>query len=178
VSGTTAIYFDSNSGGGTCTLSTTPTVGTITMTGYTGTLVLGSNTVTLTGTGTVWTGGGTITGGTSTIKLTDASSSSKTFAGGNQTYYNLYITGSGTGAYTIVGNNTFNDFKCDTPPHTINFTAGSKQTLNTFTVNGTAGNLMTLQSTVAGSNWYLYKNTSGEVSCDYLSLQDSHVEII
>jgi hypothetical protein len=144
----------------------------------TGTLTLGSGILSLSGTGSVWNNTGTFTCGTSTIKLTDTSSSSKTFSGGNQTYYNLYITGSGTGAYTIVGNNTFNDFKCDTPPHTINFTAGSKQTLNTFTVNGTAGNLMTLQSTVAGSNWYLYKNTSGQVSCDYLSLQDSHVEII
>jgi hypothetical protein len=34
---------------------------------------------------------------------------------------------------------------------------------------------MTLQSTTNGSPWYLVKSPSGTVSCDYLSLQDSHV---
>lgn len=143
------------------------------------TISLGTGTISLTSSGTVWntatTTGLTITQGTSTIKLTDATSSSKTFSGGSLTYYNLYITGSGTGTYTIVGSNTFNDFKCDTPPHTINFTAGTTQTISTFTVNGTAGNLMTLQSTSPGSTWYVSRQTSGTVQCDYLSLQDSTV---
>ena len=127
--------------------------------------------------GTNWTNTGTFNAGTSTIQLRDylGGSSTITFAGGNSTYYNLYLTGTGTGAFIIQGNNTFNDFKCDTPPHTIQFTAGTTQTLNTFTVNGTAGNLMTLQSTSAGNPWYLVKNPAGVVSCDYLSLQDSHV---
>ncbi len=141
----------------------------------TGTLTLGTNTLTLSGTGTVWAQSGTFTASTSTIKITNASSSTKTFSGGGATYNNLWITGSGTGAYTIVGSNTFNDFKCDTPPHTINFTAGTTQTLASFTVSGTAGNLMTLQSTSSGTAWHLHKTTSGTISCDYLSLQDSHV---
>ena len=145
-------------------------------------LTLGSGTLTLTGTGTVWdlstSASMTLTANTSTIKLTDASGSSKTFAGGSLTYNNLYITGSGSGAYTISGSNTFNDFKVDTPPHTVNFTAGTTQSIQTFTVNGTAGNLMTLQSTSAGTAWNLYKTTSGNVVCDYLSLQDSHASSI
>lgn len=142
-------------------------------------LTLGSNTVTLTGSGTPWNistaTSMTFTSGTSTIKLTDATSSSKTFAGGGLTYSNLWITGSGTGTYTITGSNTFSDFKVDTPPHTVLFTAGTTQTLNTFTVNGTAGNLMTLKSTSDGSSWYMHKSTPGTITCDYLSLQDSHV---
>lgn len=138
----------------------------------TGTVNLGSLTYTLTGSGTPWTGGGTISAGTSTIKFTDASSSTKTFTGGGKTYYNLWITGSGTGAYTISGSNTFNDFKVDTPPHTINFTAGTTQTVTSFTVNGTAGNLMTLQSTSSGTQWSLA--CASIISCDYLSLQDSN----
>jgi len=143
------------------------------------TLTLGTGTITLTGTGTVWnlatTTNLTFSGASATVKLTNASSSAKTFSGGSKTYGNLWITGAGTGAYTIVGSNTFTDFKVDTPPHTVNFTAGSTQTLTTFTVNGTAGNLMTLQSTSAGSAWYLVQATPSTITCDYLSLQDSHV---
>lgn len=144
----------------------------------TGILTLGSGTLTLTGTGTVWTGGGTITVGTSTIKITDASSTGKIFAGAGLTYNNLWLTGTGTGTFTITGSNTFNDFKCDTPPHTILFTAGTTTSIQTFTVNGTTGNLMTLHSTVDGTQWKLFKTTTGVVSCDYLSLKDSFAESI
>ena len=142
-----------------------------------GTFNLSSYGVRLYGIGTVWSNTGTINAGTSTLALSEysATSSSKIFAGGGAAYNNIYLTNNGTGVFVIQGNNTFNDFKCDTPPHTIQFTAGSTQTLNTFTVNGTAGNLMTLQSTSAGSPWYLVKNPAGVVSCDYLSIQDSHV---
>ena len=145
-----------------------------------GTLNIGSSTIVIYGFDSnnppyVWNNTGTISSGTSVIQFTGTDSNTKTFSGGGSTYNNFYITGSGIGTYIIKGNNTFNDFKCDTPPHTIQFTANSTQTLNTFTVNGTAGNLMTLQSTVSGSPWYLVKNPTGVVSCDYLSLQDSHV---
>lgn len=126
--------------------------------------------------GLSWNCTGSLTSGTSTIKMTNATSSGKTFAGGGQTYNNLWITGSGTGAYTIQGSNTFNDFKCDTPPHTINFNAGTTQTVQSFTVNGTSGNFMTLQSTSSGTQWKLA--CPNLVSCDYLSLQDSKAEKI
>lgn len=168
----TGIIF--NGSGGGWTLQDNMTVPSVTLTN--GTLSLAATTVSLNGTGTVWNAtSGTISAGTSTVKLTDASASAKTFSGSGLTYNNFYITGSGSGAYTISGNNTFNDFKIDTPPHTVNFTAGSTQLLQTWTVSGTAGNLMTLQSTSAGSPWFLQKITSGSVSSDYLSLQDSHV---
>ena len=168
----------------TSTSSVTNTVGTVILNNLShsvssfsnaGTVTMGSGTLTLTGTGTVWNGGGAVTAGTSVIKINNASSSSKTFAGGGLTYNNLYLTGAGTGTFIISGSNTFSDFKCDTPPHTIQFTAGTTQTLNTFTVSGTAGNLMTLQSTSNGHPWYLVKSPAGTVSSDYLSLQDSHV---
>lgn len=166
---TTVVF---NGVGGGWTFLDTPTITTsVTLTN--GALNLGSTTMTLQGTGTVWSAtGGTIVGGTSTIKLTDASSSAKTFAGGGLTYNNLWLTGSGTGAYTITGSNTFNDFKCDTPPHTINFTAGTYTRVSTFTVNGTAGNLMTLQSTSNGSKWFIAHTTGNITVCDYLSIKD------
>lgn len=165
--------FNSPTGG--WTFEDAPTIGSVTLTS--GSLNLNNLLVTLTGAGTVWSAvpSNTLVTGTSTIKITDTSSSAKAFSGGGYAYNNLYITGVGTGTYTIAGNNTFNDFKIDTPPHTVNFTAFSIQALNTFTVSGTAGNLITLQSTVSGSPWVLSKITPGIVSCDYLSLKDSHV---
>ena len=161
------------------TNSGTATLGNGTYAGTTvtnsGSLTLGATTLVLSGTGTVWNNTGTISASTSTIKFPDASSSAKTFAGGSQTYYNLQLTGAGSGTFIISGNNTFNQFTCDTPPHTINFTAGSRQTVTAvtlpFNVIGTAGNLMTLQSTVAGTQWQLASHN--QVSIDYVSLQDS-----
>lgn len=44
-----------------------------------------------------------------------------------------------------------------------------------YSVSGTAGNLNTLQSTSSGSNWYIKNTGGGNIVCDYISLQDSHV---
>lgn len=138
-------------------------------------LTMGSGTISLTGIGTVWDTstitGLTLTPNTSTIKLTNTSSSTKTFSGGGKTFNNIWITGAGTGTYTIVGSNTFTDFKVDTPPHTVNFTAGTRQTVTTWNVTGTAGNLITLQSTVTGTQWTLA--STNILASDYISLQDS-----
>lgn len=168
--------FDFNSGAGTVTLTASPSIGTFNSVFSTIGFSMGSQIITIGGAGNVWNimGALVLMPGTSTIKITNASSGAKTFAGNGLTYNNLWITGVGTGQYTISGNNTFNDFKVDTPPHTVNFTANSITTIQTFTVNGTAGNLMTLQSTVSGTAWYLVKSAVGTISCDYLSLQDSH----
>lgn len=140
------------------------------------TITLGSGTWTITGTGAVWdmTGAGTsVSAGTSTIKINDSSSSSKNFNGLDQSYNNLWLTGGGTGTFVITGSNTFADFKVDTPPMTVNFTAGTTQTVTTFTVNGSGANLQTLQSTSGGSAWNL-SCASGSIVCSKVSLQDSH----
>lgn len=139
-------------------------------------LTMGSTTWTLTASGTPWSCATstnfTVTPGTSTIKFTDASASAKTFAGGSKTYANIWLTGSGTGTFDFTGSNTFADFKVDTPPHTIRFTAGTTTTVTTFTVSGTAGNLMTIGSiTASGHN--LAKAGGGVISCDYLSISRS-----
>ena len=117
---------------------------------------------------------GTFTPGTSTIKITDTSATGKTFAGGNQTYGNLWITGTGSGAYTITGGNTFVDFKDDNSvAHAINFTNGTTTTVTTWTVAGTAGNLITIQSTSPGNYWSL-NDSSGTNTSNYLIIKDSH----
>ena len=53
--------FDASSGSGTATLDISPTIQTLTCTGFTGTLAFGTNTITLNSTGTIFTGATTMT---------------------------------------------------------------------------------------------------------------------
>lgn len=142
--------------------------------GFTNTLNLGSSTLTLTGTNsTVFdmsVGTNTVNAGTSTI-IIQSSASALTFNGSGLTFNNVVYKGGG-GGLTVKGSNTFNDFKIDAIDQTVNFTAGTTQTVSTFTVSGSAGNLNTLQSTSSGSQWTV-SASSGTISVDYIALQDS-----
>lgn len=134
------------------------------------TVNLGSSTVTITGSGSAWSvdSGTAITAGTSTISMT--SSSAKTFVGASKTYYNL--NQGGTGALTVSGSNAFNDITATSRPSTITLTSGTTQTVSNFTLSGTAGNLVTLNSSTAGTAATLSKS-SGTVTAYYLSIRDN-----
>jgi hypothetical protein len=106
----------------------------------------------------------TINAGTSTINISGGA-----FVGGGKTYYNLNIGSS----LDILGNNTFNTISNSVQPITVRFDGGSTQTVTNFNVSGTAGNLVTLNSTSPGTQFTLSK-ASGTVSLDYLSIQDSN----
>lgn len=120
----------------------------------------------------------TVNAGTSVIEFYNSVSSSISLYDGaississlGKTYYRLYTYG--VADVTIYGNNTFDEFRVYNPPRTLTFAAGSTQTVSIFKVSGTAGNLVTLQSTSPGSQFTLYQAT-GLVSVDYVSLQDS-----
>lgn len=56
---------------------------------------------------------------------------------------------------------------------TITFTAGTTTTVTSFTLAGTTGNLVTINSTVPGTQFTLYKD-SGTVNASYLQIQDSN----
>jgi hypothetical protein len=138
------------------------------------TLNMGSGTWTMSGSAfTAWntatTTGMTLNPSTSTITLTSASS--KTFSGGGLTYYNL--NQGGAGVLTIFGSNTFNDITDTVQPSTVTFTAGTTQTVSNFSLAGTAGNLVTINSATPGSQFTLSK-ASGTVNAQYLSIQDSN----
>ncbi len=90
-------------------------------------------------------------------------------AGGGLTYNDIYLTGAGTGAFNFTGSNTFNNFRCDTPPHTIGFTGATVTTVRAFMVSGTAGNLITLTGIAAGF-WGITLLGGGTVSSDYLAI--------
>ena len=153
-------------------------------------VIMGSGTWEATGDGQVWFIDEypgyvvTITSETSTIKLSDtgATEINKEFNHyfddavplTGKIYNNIWVTGSGTGKfYFDTGSNTFNDFKVDTPPHTIRFRGGETQTVSTFTVSGTSGNLITIDSVDEATQHTLSKS-SGVVVCDYLDIKNSN----
>ena len=138
------------------------------------TLNMGSGTWTIAGSGaTTWnappSANFTINPGTSTITMTSASA--KTFVGGGVTYHNL--NQGGTGALTISGSNTFNNITNTVQPATVTFTASTTQTVSNFGLSGTAGNLVTINSSTPGSQFTL-SDVSGTVDAQYLSIRDSN----
>ncbi|HTP57237.1 MAG TPA: hypothetical protein VMJ72_03135, partial [Candidatus Paceibacterota bacterium] len=140
--------------------------------GNTRVITMGDGTWTLTGTGTVWdtstTTGLSLTPDASTVKIDDASSAGKTFSGGGMTYDTLQLTGAGTGAFTIAGNNTFTTFTLDTPPHVLDFTGGTTNTACTWNLSGTAGNVNTVTSTDTTA-YTLVSSCPGTSTVDYVT---------
>jgi len=128
---------------------------------------------------TVWTlnsSGLTFSGASATVAITGTSANSRTFDGGGVgTYGTLTYTLSGsTGALVVTGANTFGtiNFSDASNARTLTLPASTTTTVTTFNVNGTASKLMTVNSSTGGTAATLSKS-SGRVSCDYLSLQDS-----
>ena len=74
-----AALLNASSGSGTVTLDISPTVQTLTCTGFTGTLAFGTNTISLNSTGTIFTGATTMTvTGTPLIICTNSSATART----------------------------------------------------------------------------------------------------
>jgi hypothetical protein len=113
----------------------------------------------------------TTTAGTGTGSISMTSSGSKTFVGGGSTY-NCALNQGGAGALTITGSNTFSDITDTVQPSQITFTAGTTSTFTSFSLAGTAGNLITLRSSTAGTK-YTLSDASGTVSVSFLDIQDS-----
>jgi hypothetical protein len=116
------------------------------------------------------TNGSGFTGSNYSIRMTQATA--KTFAGGGGGYGTLVQAGAGV--LSITGNNSFTDIQATTRPSTIRFGASTIQTLSNFTLSGTAGNLVTINSLTSGTQFNLSKS-SGTVTVDYLSITDSNV---
>jgi len=134
------------------------------------TIAIGSGIWTISGTSpwTLTSSGATITG-TGTLRFNSASS--KTFAGGGGNYSGITVDNAGAGALVVTGSNTFGTLSNTVQPTTFSFTAGTTQTIANWSVSGTAGNLVTVQSVTAASHT-LFKST-GLVSADYLTISRS-----
>ena len=133
-------------------------------------LILRGSTVTVSGTTVNFntnSAGFTLNAGTSTFTFSYVLA--KTLLGGGFAYNN--INQASAGALTISNNNTFNNITNTVRPTTVIFTQGTTNTFAGFNLNGTAGNLVTIKSSLAGTRANLVK-TGADVSCDYLSIQD------
>lgn len=109
----------------------------------------------------------TVNSSTGTINMTSASS--KTFAGGGKVWPTL--NQGGAGALTIQQSNTFANITNTVQPATITLTAGTTQTVGAFGASGTSGNLITLNSSSAGSQATL-SDGSGTNSVSFVSIKD------
>jgi|GEM_PF-1261180 len=134
-------------------------------------------TVELTGVGTPWnvatSTGLTLTATGSTIKLTNNSASSKTFAGGGKTYGTLWFAPStGTGSLTLTGSNTFTELKDDgTAAHSWLFTASTTTTFTTWNISGSASHTITIGSPTAAN--HTLSKSAGTVQVQYLNISRS-----
>lgn len=144
-----------------------------------GNFVLGSGTKTLTLGSGVWTVNGTswnantnvsgLTVSASTGVINMVSASAKTFFGGGKTWPTL--NQGGTGELIIQQSNTFTNITNTVQPATITLTAGNTQTVSAFGISGTSGNLITLNSSVAGSQATL-SDSSGTNTVSFVSIKD------
>lgn len=109
--------------------------------------------------------------GTGTITLNPTGNA--TFAGGGGSYPTVAFTGATTSVFTVTGANTFTTFGNVAALRTITLPASTTQTVTNFNLGGTAGNLTTLNSSVAGTQATISK-ASGTVTVSYLSIRDSN----
>jgi hypothetical protein len=114
-----AALLDASSGSGTVTLDISPTIQTLTCTGFTGTLAFGTNTISLNSTGTIFTGATTMTvTGTPQLIATNSSATARTITATNVTEANsisFRIT-AGTGTLALSNNVRDVDFTDGTNP--------------------------------------------------------------
>ena len=138
---------------------------------YNKTINFGSSTITISGTvgSSVFTSTKlTFNAGTSQFNLT---ASNATFSGGGKAFYNVAFTSTAAGTRTITGANSFNQISSvSTVAHTIQF-SDNQNTIGTWLVTGSAGNVVTIKSSSAGTrrNFTLTNITT---NIDYLNVTD------
>ena len=106
---------------------------------------------------------------TSTLVFSNTDSSAKTLSG-SLIHHNVSVAGGGSGAFLVTGSNTFNTLTIGAPK-TVTFTSGTTQTVSNFVAVGTAGNIITINSSSGGSAATL-SDTSGINIFGYCSIQD------
>lgn len=116
----------------------------------------------------------------STINITGASASTRTFVGSGYSYGTLQYTVAGsTGELDITGSNSFAaiNFSDVTNARSLKFTAGTTTTIrngNGFNVRGTSGKLMTIDTITGASTFTL--TSPNQQSTDYITPTRSTVD--
>lgn len=136
------------------------------------TLKLGSGTLTITGTGNVYwiQFATTVIPGTGTITLTDVSATGKTIFCGGASPCGNHLTIPGGGGTLSVNASTFAGTVTITGPKTVTITQTQTFGANAFVLNASAGNLITINSSVVGTRATMSSSTT--VNADYLSVTD------
>jgi hypothetical protein len=144
-------------------------IGIFSMLGGTKTLTLGSGTWSVAGN---WDANTNVTGLTvspSSGIISMNSASAKAFAGGAKAWPTL--NQGGAGALTIQQSNSFANITNSVQPATITLTASTTQTVAAFGVSGTAGNLITLNTSTSGTRATL-SDTDGTNEVSNVSIKD------
>jgi hypothetical protein len=115
--------------------------------------------------------GFTTTAGTGTGTISMNSATATGFTGGGSTW-NCTVSNDSGNTLTFYDSNTITTLTNTVRPTTFTFTAGTTQTVTNFSVSGTSGNLVTINSDTSGTAATLSK-ASGTVNASYLSLKDS-----
>jgi hypothetical protein len=146
------------------------------------TLTMGSGLWTLSGAGTtvvtrVWnaqvTVGLTFNKDTADILLSNTTTTARNFFGGGLSYNKLTIGGAtGTSVTTIAGANSFTELaSTKTVAHTISFSS-DQGAIDTWSVTGTSGNVVTVDSSVAGTRRTFSLTNSTEGTVDFMDVKD------
>ena len=137
-------------------------------------VMMGSGTWTLSGTGSVWSIASTavLFAGTSTIVLSNTSTTARSFSGAGFYYNKLTIGGTtGTSTLTISGANTFGELaSTKTVAHTILFTSATTTNIGKWSVTGTSGNVVTVGPVTAASSYTFNINGPATTGINYLSI--------
>ena len=152
----------------------TVTAVSLTTDDFTPTITLGASTLNFSGTGTVWyAAGATLNANTSTINLTASSGTGSSVNLGGKTYNNMTVSAGGTGIISFSAGNNSNTFNTLTlaGPKNVRFRASQTQTFTSFVADGTAGNLVTIDSSLAGTA-ATFSDAAGTNALTYCSLQD------
>lgn len=121
--------------------------------------------------------GGTLNYDTSTVKFTYTGTNTigpRIDTAGGRLYNVWFARGASTGTnrFQFQTTQTYNDIKdTGTAAHSIVFSSGLTYTVSSFTVSGTAGNLISINSNDTAT--HTLSCASGTISCDYLNIQHS-----
>ena len=177
----TQSFLDNFSSSGSVTVNGFLSASNITITNIDSLNILGNcnisssaiGTTTITGTGSVWNIPSTsiVNIPNNTIRIVNSTNNAVTFSGGtNEIYGDLtFARGASSANNLISGSNTFVNLRdIGTAAHTMSLATNSTQTVGTFDVKGTPGNIVTVKSTAGIAT--LYKDPLGIVMSNYLSV--------
>ena len=135
------------------------------------TLIMGSGTWIIAGSGTSWsTSSATALTITGTGKINMTSASAKSVSTGNIDYTGITLNQGGAGQLNIVGNSSFaNITKTYTGATTISFSSTTQRVAN-FTASGKAGNVLTIQGSSETNPCNLIHTGTGNIYLNYLNL--------